>query len=416
MMTLSEIISRLRETQNNSEAPAEFEQAIADAFAFLGMEAQVIGGPGDTDVLLTANVGNESYKVSVDGKTSRSGKISGNQIDWFSLRDHRKKNQAQFVLVVGADFAGGALTDRAKEHGGVSLLETDDLIRLMDAHSTFPLTLIELKDLFKEHGEVASQVEDLVSQSSARRNMLKQFRAVVEAMHDVQDGKAGYFTLQSVAAKEKIEDSDIELGAIESIISLLQLPFINGISSMSDNQYLMTIKTKDLANIFDQISAILLKEEDEEEGGTATGAPARDVSPPKVRKGTRYFRWELSKNKNTVRAWAREKSPYLHNCPLGHFKTIVRTIISIFQDQNLINKDLIYVRLQETELSPNRPFKGAPEEYKIYMALGILELDGLLKWTGSKKPVEYTLNRPLDDLEQWCKDKIVRPDSVQRLV
>jgi hypothetical protein len=414
MMTLSEIIARLRETQNKSEAPAEFEQAIADAFSFLGMEAQVIGGPGDTDVLLTANIGNESYKVSADGKTSKSGKISGNQIDWFSLRDHRKKNQAQFVLVVGADFAGGSLTDRAKEHGGVSLLETDDLIRLVQAHSTFPLTLIELKDLFKEHGEVASQVEDLISQSSARRNMLKQFRAVVEAMHDVQDGKVGYFTLQSVAAKEKIEDSDIELAAIESIISLLQLPFINGISSLSDNKYLMTIKTTDLANIFDQVSSILLEEGDEEEGGAATESPAGDVSPPKAQRGTRYFRWELSKN--TVRAWAREKSPYLHNCPLEHFKTIVRTVISIFQDQNLINKDLIYVQLQETELSPNRPFKGAPEEYKIYMALGILELDGLLKWTGSKRPVEYTLNRSLDDLEQWCKDKLVRPDSFQRLV
>jgi hypothetical protein len=55
-MALSEIISRLQETQNKSEAPAEFEQAIADAFAFLGVEAQVIGGPGDTDVLLTANI------------------------------------------------------------------------------------------------------------------------------------------------------------------------------------------------------------------------------------------------------------------------------------------------------------------------------------------------------------------------
>jgi hypothetical protein len=412
-MTLSEIISRLRETQNKSEAPAEFEQAIADAFTFLGMEAQVIGGPGDTDVLLTANIGNESYKVSVDGKTSKSGKISENQINWFSLRDHRKKNQAQFVLVVGADFAGGALIDRAKEHGGVSLLETDDLIRLMQAHSTFPLTLIELKDVFKEHSEVASQVEDLISQSSARRNMLKQFRAVVEAMHDVQDGKVGYFTLQSVAAKEKIEDSDIELAAIESIISLLQLPFINGISSQSDNKYLMTIKTTDLANIFHQVSSILIEEEDEEAGGKAAEESTGN-EPPKTQKGTKYFRWEISKN--TVRAWAREKSPYLHNCPLNHFKTIVRTILLIFQGQNLINKDLIYVQLQKTELSPNRPFKGAPEEYKIYMALGILELDGLLKWTGSKRPVEYTLNRSLGDLEQWCKNKLIRADSFQRLV
>ncbi|MGD0717028.1 MAG: restriction endonuclease [Halobacteriota archaeon] len=411
MMKLSEIVSRLRETQNKSEAPAEFEQAIADAFRFLGMEAQVIGGPGDTDVLLTANVGKESYKVSVDGKTSKTGKISGNQIDWFSLRDHRKKNQAQFVLVVGADFAGGSLTDRAKEHGGVSLLETDDLIRLMEAQAKFPLTLIELKDLFLVHGEVASQVEDLVSQSSARRNMLKQFRAVVEAMHDVQDGKVGYFTLQSVAAKEKIEDSDIELEAIESIISLLQLPFINGITSQSDNQYLMTIKTKDLANIFDQMSAVLVKEEDEEETLGTTVVSAGQPASLKAQKGTKYFRWEVSKN--TVRAWARENSPYLHNCPLEHFKTIIRTVIAIFKDQNLVNKDLVYSRLQTTQLAPNRPFKGSPEEYKIYMALGILELEELLKWTGSKKPVEYTLHVAIDDLKKWCVEKLEQPGPFQ---
>jgi hypothetical protein len=41
------------------------------------------------------------------------------------------------------------------------------------------------------------------------------------------------------------------------------------------------------------------------------------------------------------------------------------------------------------------------------MALGILELEGLLKWTGSKRPVEYTLNVLVDALAQWCQKRLL---------
>ena len=83
--------------------------ALRDAFDFLGFRADLIGGSGDFDVLLSANIGEASFKVSVDGKTSKDGKVIDRQIDWISLDYHKKKNKADYSLVVGPDYAGGNL-------------------------------------------------------------------------------------------------------------------------------------------------------------------------------------------------------------------------------------------------------------------------------------------------------------------
>jgi len=132
------IVELLRSTQLKSESPTEYEEAIGEAFKFLGFEAELIGGGGDTDVLLTANIGKESFKVNVDGKTSRSGKIIDRQIDWLSLRDHKEKNQANFVIVAGSSFSGGNLERRAKEYN-VSLLKNN---RFNKAHrGTFKIPI-----------------------------------------------------------------------------------------------------------------------------------------------------------------------------------------------------------------------------------------------------------------------------------
>ena len=79
-----------------------------------------------------------------------------------------------------------------------------------------------------------------------------------------------------------------------------------------------------------------------------------------------------------------------------------------FQSHNVINTDLIFSMLEGKELAPNRPFKGKPEEYKIRMALGILEREGLIKWTGSKRPIEYTLKASIHDIKEWVRKNIQR--------
>jgi DNA-directed RNA polymerase delta subunit len=389
-----DIIKRLQDTQIKSTTPTEFEEALKEAFEFLGFEAELIGGSGDTDVLLTANIGQESYKVNVDGKTSKSGKIIDRQIDWLSLRDHKEKNNADFIVVVGPKFSGGNLEQRAKEYN-VSLLTTEDLVKILEAHSKFPLTLLEIKDLFTYSGDLSARIEDVLTQNYSRRNLLEQFRIIIEEMESIQD-RLGYFNFDSLAGREKIGELEVIPEDIDYIIKLLKLPFVNGIKELEQKKYILTMKVKDIAHIFNQISELLVKEKPITE-------PTKVIPPTEIKTreklGSKYFKWYIKRH--SIVAVARQEKPYEHYCPLEHFKTIFEIIMKSFNENNVINTDLIFSKLEGKELTPNRMFKGKPEEYKIRMVLGILEIEGLIKWTGSKRPIEFKLNTSLENIKKW---------------
>lgn len=405
-MKLGEIIQNLKETQNKSDSPNKYEIALTEAFRFLGFRAKTIGGSGDTDVLLTANIGKESYKVDVDGKTSKNDKISEAQINWPSLKDHKEKNNSDFVVVVGPSFAGGNLETRAEKYD-VSLLTTKELISILEAHSKYPFTLLELKDLFAEPSYLTSQVDDLLSQNLVRRSFLEKFKTIIEEIEKLQNTQLGYFTFESLVGRERIQELDIELEDIQNIIQLLRIPFINAIYEIDKNRFVFTLEKRDLSNTFFQISQLV--------GGkplVTTNTVSEEPTTIKITEdltkeidertiGTRYYKWGI--RGASLFTTAREENPYEHTCPLDHFKSIVSKIISIFQNQTVINNDLIYQSLEGQELSPNRLFKGKTEEYKIRMILGVLELEGFTKWTGSLRPIEYTLDKPIEELIKWSQ-------------
>ena len=232
------IITNLIDNQNKSDSPEEYERSLKEAFGFLGFQAKMIGGKGDTDVLLTANIGKESYKVDVDGKTSKNNKILETQIDWLSLNDHKKKNNSNYIIVVGADFAGGNLERRAIEHQ-VSLLKTDELIKIIEAHSKYPFTLLEIKDLLSGYGLLNERLGDLLGQNQIRRDFIENFKIIIEEIERIQNTSIGYFTFESLAARDIIQDLEIDLEDIESVIQLLKISFINAIKLlMIENTYL----------------------------------------------------------------------------------------------------------------------------------------------------------------------------------
>jgi len=283
------------------------------------------------------------------------------------------------------------------------LLTTEYLIKLVEAHSKFPFTLTELKDLFTGKGDRISQLEDLLTQNLSRRNLLEQFKVIIQEMQSLQD-RLGYFTFDSLAGREKIEQLEIEPKDIEYIISLLKLPFINGVKQLSENKYILTIKIKDIANIFQQISNFLVRPEEKEELLPTPTIEVEEIPSSERKFGSKYFDWNIKGH--SVIAIARKDNPYEHYCPINHFQTILETIIEGFKSQNLINTDLIFSMLLGHVLSPDRPFKGKPEEYKIRMTLGILEIEGLIKWTGSKRPIEYKLDVPVVKMEEWIRKNI----------
>ena len=257
---IDEVIETLEGTQNKSSAYDEFERALSDAFDLLGFETELLGGSGDTDVFLSANIGNESFKVTVDGKTSSKGKISDAQIDWLSLKDHKEKNNADYTIIVGPNFAGGNLEKRARDHN-IGLLRVDELVKLLNTHKKFPFTLVELKDLIAgESTSMKNQVNDLLAQNNQRIHSLKQFKTILEEMISSQDD-LGYFTFESIARGNKIRDTDVDYKDIRALIELLNLSFINCIKEIENGRYILTMNIKDISNIFEKISIHLSSRE-----------------------------------------------------------------------------------------------------------------------------------------------------------
>ena len=71
-----DLAAEIEESSTDSRDPNRFERAVRDAFAYLGLRAELLGGSGRTDVLLTARLGrSDTCKVTVDAKTAGSGRL-----------------------------------------------------------------------------------------------------------------------------------------------------------------------------------------------------------------------------------------------------------------------------------------------------------------------------------------------------
>ncbi|OLZ74039.1 hypothetical protein AVW11_00810 [Streptomyces amritsarensis] len=169
--SLSPTAETLRAASRDSGSPERFEREVAEAFAHLGYDSQLFGGPGQTDVLVTAHLsGDSKYSVIVDAKSSASGKIGETQVNFDTLKEHRAANSAEYILVVGPGFPGSRLAARAEAHG-VGLLDVETLISIVEHHAQAPLTLQELRDVCSRVGVVESGV--LEKRWSAEKRMYR---------------------------------------------------------------------------------------------------------------------------------------------------------------------------------------------------------------------------------------------------
>jgi hypothetical protein len=133
---------------------------LAGAFAFLGFRARHLGGAGETDILLEAPISAGPFKVVVDAKSSRIGRIADATIDWNSLADHRKAHGAEYAMVVAPGFGGGNLLRRADEYG-VALLAAESVAELVRLHRSAPFSLVDLRALFETPGLATQAMEQL---------------------------------------------------------------------------------------------------------------------------------------------------------------------------------------------------------------------------------------------------------------
>ncbi|GAB3864428.1 hypothetical protein GCM10029963_74820 [Micromonospora andamanensis] len=95
----------------------------------------------------------------VDCKTSASGTVGDQQVDWVTLGDHKNKHDAHHIALVAPNPSGRRLLDRAKQHK-VSIISADQLAGLCRQHAKTPLGVDDYRSLFANGGSLDTEAVD----------------------------------------------------------------------------------------------------------------------------------------------------------------------------------------------------------------------------------------------------------------
>jgi hypothetical protein len=222
----SALIESIRSAARDPRQPTRFEELVVTAFRRLGLSAEHLGGPGDTDVLVTINKNPISQvKVIVDAKTTGHASVLENAIDFTTLEEHRRQHDASHVALVAIGFEAGRIIKRARDND-VALIRVDDLAFVLARHDTAPLTPIELLALFDARQRRESWAE------ADRRNLLVAVvtRAIAEEAEYVEESGES-FSAKDIhkSVRREIDGDAPSMDEIRNILDFLASPLIGGV-------------------------------------------------------------------------------------------------------------------------------------------------------------------------------------------
>ena len=228
---IASLLNELKDSATDSDSPTRLEKAVADSFSFLGFEARHVGGGGNTDVLATATdaTGNE-VRIIVDAKSARSGTVTENAVSFDTLREHKKKNQADFVVLIGPNFNAGRTRKRAEEHG-VRLLTVEELSAILIRHSKVPQSAFAYLKLVDPQPDAISELESKWLRLERKLSLLGHVSAVL-----AQETREGDQTTGGALTADQIyliirDEIDPRPAAkdIEEVVQLLEHPLIGSV-------------------------------------------------------------------------------------------------------------------------------------------------------------------------------------------
>lgn len=141
----------LMKASKNSENPTEFERLIKRAFEKLGFEAELVGGTGDTDVLIS-----RPYSMIIDAKSTSRDSLS--QIHFTRIKQHKSLHNSQYMLIISVGFVPAVVRDAEIEKSSLMTVET--LCEILDLHEELPLSPFVLEQLFRQVGLISSKEID----------------------------------------------------------------------------------------------------------------------------------------------------------------------------------------------------------------------------------------------------------------
>ena len=232
-----ELAAEIEESSTDSQNPRRFERAVRDAFAYLGFRAELMGGSGKTDVLLTARLGSsDSYKVTVDAKTTASGHVTDGQVDWATLVEHRTNEGSDHSLLVGPNPRGARLFNRAVEYE-VTVLSSQRLAQQCRDHARTPLGLDDYRLLFTTPGKADLTELDKRTETSDRLRVLA---ADICRMLAERWDTVGYHTARDLWMLLPQATTDL----IQSVLVTLASPLVGAVHGDPVNGYVLATDPK----------------------------------------------------------------------------------------------------------------------------------------------------------------------------
>ncbi len=249
-------LTELRLSAKDSGNFERLEKNVKVAFEKLGFEAQWLGGAGKTDVLVRA-AGNSmtTYSVTIDAKSTLSGNVTDNLVDFDTLEEHRRKHKADFSAVVGGSFQNERLIKRAIEHN-VLLIDIDALETLIRNHLEVPIQVTSYKKLFESPGIV--NVKCLEEEREKIKRYGKLLHAVMDCLVAEREDEVTGGILQERDIYRSLRKNESfsaapNIDEISAMLQFLASPLI-GCVEKSKEGYLAVGTLDDAAQKFDFFS------------------------------------------------------------------------------------------------------------------------------------------------------------------
>lgn len=251
----------LTEAATDSKNPERFEKAIQQCFEALGYHAEHLGGPGKTDVLVHYTDGpGKTQRFIVDAKSSASGTVTDNMVQFPALKDHVTKHKAKFAVLVGPTFVGRVVS--WADENNIVLLDLARLKLLLDNQDRIPAPLDVVTDFLSGKEDGWSALETAWGQQQRSVELLIEVIDCLRREFNNPDGETEgalsaeqiYFLLRDVVEPRPTQAS------IKPLLDLISSPLIQGTHAVGkgwvfpDPPKLISQRLRTIANRIDALS------------------------------------------------------------------------------------------------------------------------------------------------------------------
>ncbi len=225
--TALEVVRRLGVANRDETA---LERAVGAAFQILGFDYERRGGPrGGPEGVLSARLGRHGgtvadYTLVYDTKQTEKPACPADKCNFASLEDSRVSHGADYgffaaVAYQGEDDSDGKLNRQLAHENNrrLTLLKTSHLLKLINLHCRFGLTLTELRHLF-DTARTVSDVDVWIEGHAIEPQVRIPLRSLLEGLEKEKDDSLAKPSVAAVRAKR----ADLQAHDPDQLAALLQ--------------------------------------------------------------------------------------------------------------------------------------------------------------------------------------------------